>query len=82
MYKRVKVGKPNMSSNTDTATDTDSECVICMESFDQNNPRMPTSCGCGLNKTYFHLPCLYHWIEQSSGRECPSCRKTLIWQEF
>jgi hypothetical protein len=83
----------NYNATTDTADTTNTntntsllqyedECVICMESFDQNNPRMPTSCGCGLNKTYFHLPCLYHWIEQSSGRECPSCRKTLIWQEF
>lgn len=56
------------------------ECVICMEGFDETNPRMPTLCGCGENKTYFHLPCLYHWIEQS--RECPSCRKNLTWQEF
>lgn len=56
------------------------ECVICMEGFDATNPRMPTLCGCGENKTYFHLPCLYHWIEQSS--DCPSCRKPLSWQEF
>ena len=56
------------------------ECVICMEGFDPTNPRMPTLCGCGENKTYFHLPCLYQWIEQS--RECPSCRKRLRWEEF
>lgn len=56
------------------------ECVICMEGFDETNPRMPTLCGCGANKTYFHLPCLYHWIEQS--KECPSCRKELTWEEF
>lgn len=56
------------------------ECVICMEGFDETNPRMPTLCGCGANKTYFHLPCLYHWIEQS--RDCPACRKKLTWQEF
>jgi hypothetical protein len=56
------------------------ECVICMEGFDDTNPRMPTLCGCGANNTYFHLPCLYHWIEQS--RDCPSCRKKLTWQEF
>ena len=58
----------------------DDECVICMEGFDPTNPRMPTLCGCGQNKTYFHLPCLYQWIEQS--RECPSCRQKLRWQEF
>ena len=56
------------------------ECVICMEGFDATNPRMPTLCGCGENKTYFHLPCLYQWIEQS--RDCPSCRKRLRWEEF
>lgn len=59
---------------------TDDECVICMEGFDPSNPRMPTRCGCGENKTYFHLPCLYQWIEQS--QDCPSCRQKLTWQEF
>jgi hypothetical protein len=58
----------------------DDECVICMEGFDPTNPRMPTNCGCGRNKTYFHLPCLYQWIEQS--RECPSCRQKLRWKEL
>lgn len=61
-------------------TDDDVECVICMEGFDPTNPRMPTLCGCGENKTYFHLPCLYQWLEQS--RECPSCRTKLAWEEF
>jgi hypothetical protein len=56
------------------------ECVICMEGFDPTNPRMPTLCGCGQNKTYFHLPCLYQWIEQN--KNCPSCRKRLRWEEF
>lgn len=58
----------------------DIECVICMEGFDPTNPRMPTHCGCGDNATYFHLPCLFQWTEQSS--ECPSCRQTLTWEEF
>ena len=62
-------------------TDADeAECVICMEGFDPTNPRMPTLCGCGENKTYFHLPCLYQWIEQSD--QCPSCREKLAWEEF
>jgi RING-finger-containing ubiquitin ligase len=56
------------------------ECVICMEAFDDTNPRMPTLCGCGENKTYFHLPCLYQWVEKCN--ECPSCREPLNWQEF
>lgn len=56
------------------------ECVICMDTFDATNPRMPTLCGCGENKTYFHLPCLYQWIEQN--KNCPSCRKRLRWEEL
>ena len=56
------------------------ECVICMEGFEPTNPRMPTLCGCGENKTYFHLPCLYQWIEQNEN--CPSCRVPLRWEEF
>jgi len=60
------------------------ECVICMEAFDVTNPRMPTHCGCGDNKTYFHLPCLYQWVEQSNGqnRSCPTCRQPLTWEEL
>lgn len=56
------------------------ECVICLEGFDESNPRMPTQCGCGTNQTYFHLPCLYQWLEQSE--ECPTCRQTITWHEF
>lgn len=66
-----------------TAEATEDECVICMEGFDETNPRMPTLCGCGENKTFFHLPCLYQWIEQQGGStKCPSCRKNLRWEEF
>lgn len=56
------------------------ECVICMEGFSDDNPRMPTECGCGKNHTYFHLPCLFQWTDQNP--ECPSCRQTLRWEEF
>lgn len=62
------------------AADFEDECVICMEGFSAENPRMPTVCGCGENRTYFHLPCLYQWIDQNM--DCPSCRKRLDWQEF
>jgi hypothetical protein len=56
------------------------ECVICMEGFSESNPRMPTVCGCGENRTFFHLPCLYQWVEQST--DCPSCRQKITWEEF
>jgi len=63
------------------------ECVVCMEGFDATNPRMPTRCGCGENQTYFHLPCLYQWVElrrEGGARsgECPTCRELLQWDEF
>ena len=57
------------------------ECIICLEGFDDSNPRIPTQCGCGTNQTYFHLPCLYQWIDQS-GEECPTCRQAITWREF
>ena len=57
------------------------ECVTCMEGFDESSsPRMPTLCGRGANKTYFHSLCVYHWIEES--RDCPSYRKKMTWHEF
>ena len=56
------------------------ECVVCMEEFDDSNPRIPTKCGCGENNTFFHLPCLYQWID--TCKECPSCRRKLTWKEF
>jgi len=78
-YNLTRKEKTTSKDDDDVDVDLD-ECVICMEGFDPTNPRMPTLCGCGENKTYFHLPCLYQWMEQS--RECPSCRQQLRWEEF
>ena len=63
-----------------TEIDYEDECVICFEGFDIDNPRMPTLCGCGENKTYFHLPCLLQWTDKHL--ECPACRQKITWQEF
>lgn len=63
-----------------TKVDYEDECVICFEGFDKDNPRMPTLCGCGENKTYFHLPCLLQWTDKHL--ECPACRQKITWQEF
>jgi len=60
--------------------DSEDECVICMEGFNDDNPRMPTLCRCGENKTYFHLPCLLLWTDKNG--ECPSCRQHITWEEF
>jgi len=77
MQKRMALAMSKQHFAGDGAED---ECVICMDTFSYENPRMPTLCGCGENNTYFHLPCLYQWIEQNQN--CPSCRKRLRWEEF
>lgn len=56
------------------------ECVICLEPFEPTNPRMPTICACGQDKAFFHLPCLYQWVEHCP--DCPACRQPLTWEEF
>ncbi|GMI51002.1 hypothetical protein TeGR_g4960, partial [Tetraparma gracilis] len=60
-------------------TDASEECVICMEGFDEGNPKMLTLCNCGMNKTNFHYSCLLQWTEKNSS--CPSCRHELLWEE-
>ncbi len=55
------------------------ECVICMESITEGDPKMLTLCNCGMNKTTFHYVCLLNWVERDSS--CPACRSELIWQE-
>jgi len=77
LQKEMATRMSTFVGGVDTIED---ECVICMEGFTDSNPRMPTLCGCGENKTYFHLPCLYQWIEQDQN--CPSCRTRLRWEEF
>jgi len=56
------------------------ECVICMEQFTSENPRIPTVCGCGENMTFFHLPCLLQWTEKRD--QCPSCSEKITWDEL
>lgn len=81
--KMAEALKQQAKGDNPTSDDVDyeDECVICMEAFTPENPRMPTMCGCGENKTSFHLPCLYQWMDQSN-HQCPSCRQTLVWEEF
>lgn len=63
-----------------TAESEEDECVMCMEGFDDTNPRMPTLCGCGENKTFFHLPCLLNYVDQNPN--CPVCGEKITWEEF
>jgi hypothetical protein len=65
------VGKPGTEGD---------ECVICMDTFTAEDPKMLTLCNCGMNKTNFHYSCLLQWTSKSST--CPSCRHELLWEEM
>ena len=62
-----------------TTTECGDECVICMESFTDADPKMLTLCNCGMNKTNFHYRCLLQWTAKEAT--CPSCRNDLLWEE-
>jgi len=40
------------------------ECVICMEEFDEENPRLRTHCACGENRVTTHRECIERWRER------------------
>jgi hypothetical protein len=52
------------------------ECVICLDIFSRDNPRVHTLCKCGANKAYFHYPCLLAWLDRRNT--CPSCFSELF----
>ena len=54
------------------------ECVVCLEEFNADNPRMPTLCSCGDNRVFFHYSCLLTYLEDK--RHCPICRTELYYQ--
>ena len=68
------------STTNEYIDQSEDECVICLDTFSYENPRMPTMCGCGENNASFHLPCLYQWMEKD--KNCPTCRTELKWEEF
>ncbi|OQS00583.1 hypothetical protein THRCLA_05921 [Thraustotheca clavata] len=65
-------------SSTDT-TLVELECVMCLDNFSDDNPKIRTLCNCGVNRTNFHLSCLYEWVERD--RNCPVCRAVLYFEE-
>jgi Ring finger domain len=70
------------SSNKDNAlldAEDEPECVICLGSFNWQDPAVLTLCACGMNKTLFHYACLLQWLEQHSY--CPACRAELYFEE-
>jgi hypothetical protein len=45
----------------------------------QENPSVRTLCGCGENKSLFHLGCLYEWLDRQPN--CPTCRQEIFFEE-
>ena len=68
------IDSPNTCQNIET------ECVMCLDEFSDENPMIPTLCACGESKSHFHYQCLYTWLEKSS--KCPCCRQELYFQEM
>lgn len=56
----------------------ETECVLCLDVFTEDNPMIPTLCACGESKSHFHYQCLYAWMEKSSS--CPTCSSGLFFQ--
>lgn len=55
------------------------ECVICLDEFSADNPKVHTLCQCGENKACFHFPCLLAWLDHRPT--CPTCAAVLYYEE-
>jgi hypothetical protein len=49
------------------------ECIICLNSFEENNPKYRLNCG-----HLFHKECILEWGVKSE--KCPICRESFIIQ--
>ncbi|CAI5723990.1 unnamed protein product [Peronospora destructor] len=57
----------------------DLECIMCLDTFCQDNPKVRTLCNCGMNRTNFHMSCLFEWLNREAN--CPVCRKYLFFED-
>ncbi len=60
---------------------TSPECVICLDDFTDENPRMPTICSCGIGLAGFHKQCLKRWLAKRGACVCPSCDQPIFFEE-
>ncbi|KAK3428619.1 hypothetical protein EUGRSUZ_E00115 [Eucalyptus grandis] len=66
--KAIEVSKSN---DTDVSVaDEEDVCPICLEEYDEDNPRFITKC-----EHHFHLSCILEWMERSDV--CPICDKIM-----
>ncbi|KAL2342736.1 hypothetical protein Fmac_004021 [Flemingia macrophylla] len=54
------------SENPSNLVEEDDTCPICLEEYDEENPKLATKCD-----HYFHLACILEWMERSET--CPVC---------
>lgn len=66
----------NSLGNGTTGIDDDDDdfCPTCLESYDEDNPKIFSACG-----HHFHLACIYEWLERS--RTCPVCLTPMRFEE-
>ncbi|RLN93867.1 hypothetical protein BBJ28_00014310 [Nothophytophthora sp. Chile5] len=57
----------------------DLECIMCLDTFSEDNPKVRTLCNCGMNRTNFHLSCLLEWLNRDAN--CPVCRAYLFFED-
>ncbi|RHN46985.1 putative transcription factor C2H2 family [Medicago truncatula] len=53
------------------ATEEEDGCPICLEEYDDDNPKNLTKC-----EHHFHLSCILEWMERSDS--CPICDQEMI----
>ncbi|KAK4422586.1 putative E3 ubiquitin-protein ligase RHB1A [Sesamum alatum] len=51
--------------------DEDDTCPICLEEYDEENPKLLTKCD-----HHFHLACILEWMERSDT--CPVCDQEMV----
>uniref|UniRef100_A0A0A9CZM7 RING-type E3 ubiquitin transferase n=1 Tax=Arundo donax TaxID=35708 RepID=A0A0A9CZM7_ARUDO len=55
--------------------DEEDVCPICLEEYDEENPRSMTKC-----EHHFHLCCIFEWMERSDN--CPVCDQITLIDEM
>ncbi|XP_008675700.1 probable E3 ubiquitin-protein ligase RHB1A isoform X5 [Zea mays] len=69
----LKVDESCKKSVTEDKADEEDVCPICLEEYDEENPRSITKC-----EHHFHLCCILEWMERKDT--CPVCDQPVLLQ--